>query len=227
MITASRRKMSYPPREKVLLVEGATEVRLIPFLMEANGVAWPDDKANASVQIRDKDGFQNIVDRAVIEAEIRETSRRITGIILDADQTFAERWINIRNCCLPYFPELPDETIPDGLIVSNSDNQRLGIWIMPDNQSHGMLEAFLLQLVPGGEADPLLIYARQSCQHAKANLHAPYKDTHIRKAEIHTWLAWQDEPGRQLHQAVSEMILNPKSPTAEPFVRWFRELFEV
>lgn len=227
MMTAAQRKTSYPPHEKVLLVEGATEVRLIPYLMEANEVVWPDDKAKAPVQIRDKDGFQNIVDRAVIEAEIRETSRRITGIILDADQAFAERWIDIRNCCLPYFPEMPEETVPDGMIVFNSDNQKLGIWIMPDNQSHGMLEAFLLQLVPRGEADPLLAYARQSCQHAKENLKAPYKGTHVRKAEIHTWLAWQDEPGRQLHQAVSEMILNPKSPYAEPFVRWFQKLFEV
>lgn len=227
MTTATGKKTPYLPYEKVLLVEGASEARLIPYLMEANSVVWPNDKAKAPVQIRDKGGFENIVDRAVLEAEIRETSRRITGIILDADQAFAQRWINIRNCCVPYFSALPEEITLDGLIISNCDSQKLGIWIMPDNQSHGMLETFLLQLVPGGEADPLLAYARQSCVHAKANLNAPYKDTQIRKAEIHTWLAWQDEPGRQLHQAVSEMILNPKSPAAGPFVRWFRELFEV
>jgi hypothetical protein len=54
---------------------------------------------------------------------------------------------------------------------------------------------------------------------------APDKDAHLDKARIHTWLAWQDPPGRQLHQAIMERILAPESENAQPFIRWFKELY--
>lgn len=53
------------------------------------------------------------------------------------------------------------------------------------------------------------------------------KPTHHDKADIHTWLAWRDPPGRQLHDAVKQRILRPDSPHAAPFVRWFRRTFDV
>ena len=39
--------------------------------------------------------------------------------------------------------------------------------------------------------------------------------------------AEQDEPGRQLHQAVAHRIFDPEGPQSKPFVEWFRELFEL
>ena len=56
---------------------------------------------------------------------------------------------------------------------------------------------------------------------------ASFKDVHRRKAEIHTWLAWQDEPGKQLHEAVHHRVLDPEKPESRPFVGWFRRLFRV
>jgi len=133
-------KKGYPPKEKVLLVEGVVEKRLIPYLIEKNGVAWPKDCT--PVQIREKDGVENILKRSIIEAEVRESGRRITGILLDADNDVAAKWASIRSCCDPYFPMLQETEIgSNGIIVSNAKSgQKLGIWIMPDNQSSGMLE---------------------------------------------------------------------------------------
>lgn len=45
------------------------------------------------------------------------------------------------------------------------------------------------------------------------------------KARIHSWLAWQREPGKQLHEAVAHRTLDARSPQAGPFVDWFRRLF--
>ncbi|WP_411729037.1 DUF3226 domain-containing protein [Pseudanabaena sp. UWO310] len=42
---------------------------------------------------------------------------------------------------------------------------------------------------------------------------------------MYTWFAWQDPPGRQLHQAVKETVLDPKHPNAQKFVKWFRDLY--
>ena len=123
------------------------------------------------------------------------------------------------------FPNIPEELPETGLIIKNADGQKLGIWIMPDNRSHGMLETFLLFLAPN-ETDALVTLATDVCRQAK-HLGAPYKEVHQMKAHIYSWLAWQDEPGRQLHQAVKEHILKASSPYALPFVGWFRNLFEV
>ncbi|WP_375493755.1 DUF3226 domain-containing protein [uncultured Nostoc sp.] len=44
---------------------------------------------------------------------------------------------------------------------------------------------------------------------------------------MYTWLAWQEEPGRQLHQAIKYGILNPEHPKAQTFVTWFKTLYEL
>jgi len=47
--------------QKVLLVEGKQDVRVIPELIEANGVNWGTRKSPV-VYIRDYEGYQNLVD---------------------------------------------------------------------------------------------------------------------------------------------------------------------
>jgi hypothetical protein len=47
------------------------------------------------------------------------------------------------------------------------------------------------------------------------------------KANIHTWLAWQEEPGKPMGQAITAKYLNPKSKQAELFVNWLRALFAI
>ena len=96
---------------------------------------------------------------------------------------------------------------------------------MPDNQFSGMLEDFLVQLIPENSRD-LLEIAENCVAEARRN-GAPFKEVHRTKAEVHTWLAWQDEPGKQLHQAVDHRVLDPEKPESRPFVDWFRRLFQL
>lgn len=53
------------------------------------------------------------------------------------------------------------------------------------------------------------------------------KDSYIHKAEIYTWLAWQDEPGRQIHQAIKHNILNPQDAKVQGFITWFKDLYDL
>ena len=96
---------------------------------------------------------------------------------------------------------------------------------MPDNRFRGMLEDFLIRLIP--DEYGALYGLAQSCVAEAARNGASFKDTHMRKAEIHTWLAWQDEPGSQLHEAVKHRVLDPTKPESRAFVDWFRRLFGV
>lgn len=210
---------------KKLLVEGRTEQRVIPELMEANGVTWPDNKEEAPVYIKEFDGIHNMLETGVIPTEIKASSIEVVGIMVDANDDAESRFQNIRDRCIDQFPDMPDTIGEDGLIHS-SEGKSIGVWLMPDNRSTGMLETFLTYLAPD-EQDGLLCYAEEVCREAKEDKGAPYKPAHYDKAKIYTWLAWQDEPGRQLHQAVKERILSPNSAYGAGFVNWFRELFQV
>ncbi|HEY8375848.1 MAG TPA: DUF3226 domain-containing protein, partial [Nannocystis sp.] len=115
---------------------------------------------------------------------------------------------------------------PEGCVAACSrTGRRFGVWIMPDNTSAGMLETFLKYLLPDGH-DALWAHAQQAATRAH-DRGAPFKQAHVDKANIYTWLAWQNPPGRQLHDAVKQRILRPDSPHAEPFVAWFCRLFEL
>jgi hypothetical protein len=67
-------------------------------------------------------------------------------------------------------------------------------------------------------------FAQEVAQEAK-NKGAAFTAPHFDKANIYTWLAWQNPPGRQLHQAIMERILSPNHPNAQGFVSWFKALY--
>lgn len=213
--------------QKLLLVEGADELRTIPELIEKNGVLWEPQKGVPIVQIKNCGGYTELSDPIGIKTELAATDRTALGIVLDADEDPINRWFSIRNACRQSIPDLPDDLPETGLIhqaCSSSGNPiKFGIWMMPDNQQRGMLETFLAYLVRD-EQDELWQYAQESVQTAK-DKGASWKDVHRDKANIHTWLAWQDPTGCQIHQAVTQRILDPKHPRSEPFVTWFRELY--
>ena len=208
-----------------LLVEGKEDERVIPQLMEANGIRWGEKRSEWVVEIKECDGFENMVKQGLIETELKASGLEVLGIIADANDEAGRRWGSLRNRCHGSFPELPDELPATGLIHESQTGLKLGVWLMPDNQSHGMMETFLTYLVPD-DGNPVLKYAETARDEARV-LGAPYKDVHADKAKIHTWLAWQDPPGRPLHNAVMERILDPCSPRAAAFVRWFRSLFAI
>jgi len=206
-----------------LLVEGKEDERVIPELMEANGIAWGETRDTWIVEIKECNGFESMIEQGVIETELKESGLEALGIIVDANNDARQRWNALRDRCLGSFPELSEDLPPEGLIHESNTGLKLGAWLMPDNRSHGMMETFLTYLVPD-KSHPVLKYAECARDKAKV-LGAPYRDVHADKAKIYTWLAWQDPPGRPLHNAVMERLLDPCSPHAAAFVRWFRSLF--
>jgi hypothetical protein len=208
--------------KNVLLVEGVQEVRVIPELIEANGIDW-GTKKNPIVYIRDNVGYSNLSDPDLIATELQESGRSALGIVLDADEKPDDRWYSIRNACHKSVPDLPADLPENGLICDAPNGIKFGIWMMPDNKQSGMLETFLAYMIPN-ETEILWQFAQSSVEEAKTQ-GAKFTEFQIDKANIYTWLAWQNPPGRQLHQAVMEKILDPKHPRAQKFVTWFKELY--
>ena len=67
-----------------LLVEGGADKRVIPYLMEANGVEWP--RGNEPVMIHDQGSVEEILSPGVIQAELRSTRLEALGVVVDPDQ---------------------------------------------------------------------------------------------------------------------------------------------
>ena len=202
---------------KKLLVEGAEELRVIPQLMEANGVTW--NRGEEPLNIINCDGVENLLKPKYISAQLK-TPNGLThlGIVIDADEEPDNRWKSLYNACLPNIPNLPQNLPAEGLIITLESGLKFGVWMMPDNQSRGMLETFLAYLVPDNN---LWQYTQNKVIEAKQQ-GATYRDYHLDKANLHTYLAWQDPPGKQLHDAVKQRILNQSHPQSANFLRWLQ-----
>ncbi|HMV69066.1 MAG TPA: hypothetical protein PKA64_19625 [Myxococcota bacterium] len=147
------------------------------------------------------------------------------GILLDADESAEGRWQEVRRQLGQIGVDVGGE-LPAAGFVSEAGRSwpRVGVWIMPDNRSRGMLETFLLML-RAGRQDGLWSFAQEVVATVR-DRGASFRPTHRDKALIHAWLAWADPPGRQLHQAVMESMLDATDVSAAPFVAWFRTLYE-
>ncbi|WP_088242551.1 DUF3226 domain-containing protein [Calothrix rhizosoleniae] len=210
-------------KPKKLIVEGEQDKRVIPEFIEANGISWGDTKDKAIVYIESY-GNDQFIDAEVISTELKASGLTHLGLIIDADENPSGRWESVRNACLKSIPDFP-EKLPETGLIHTTNEIKFGVWIMPDNGMRGMLETFLTYMIPN-ESEALWQYVQSVVTEAQSK-GATFKNVHIDKANIYTWLAWQDEPGRQLHQAIKERILNPHHPQAQTFFKWFKNLYDL
>lgn len=215
-----RRKDRTNPNQ--LLVEGKDDEFLIPYLMD-NFVVWGDREEDWPVQIESFDGVKNLLKPAIIRAELKRPGLKALGIIVDADDQRDARWATVAGHCRGTVSDFPDHLPAEGLIHQSASGLRVGVWIMPDNQSVGMLETFLREMVPADQA-PLWAFAQRARAEAKSH-GATYSEVHRDKADIHTHLAWLDPPGQQLHTAMYRKALDARTPLGLRFARWFVGLF--
>lgn len=94
-----------------LLVEGRDEKRLIPYLVEENGILWGETPADWIADIVEFDGVENLLKPGTIEAELKSSNLNQLGILLDADENLAARWSAVRTRCIQAFPNLPNKLL--------------------------------------------------------------------------------------------------------------------
>ena len=210
---------------KRCLVEGKDDLHSVIHLMRAH-TPWNDPPP---VKLKSYDGFDKLT-ADIVAVEFKEPNLGVLGIVVDADELCKDRWTSVRSLIEPLFQaapqDLPKDLPKDGLIVVHANGIRLGVWIMPNNDSKGMLETFLSYLVPQARR-ALWDFAIKSCAEAKSALQAPFRDAHTDKAKIHTFLAWTDPPGDTFGHNLASKVLDPTSPAAQPFIQWFMKLYDL
>ena len=121
----------------------------------------------------------------------------------DMDLWADNRWESLRGTHGTFgFNTLPGVPPKDGLVARREQNPALGVWMMPDNESAGMLESFACKLVAG--EDPAWVHATATVASLPVGAGRFSRERYLDKASIHTWLAWQEEPGCQLGTAVAK-----------------------
>lgn len=208
-----------------LFVEGPDDKWTVVNLLQRHGFDFGDQRgrgAQAGLPLIDDCGGVDPLLKAISTAV--RTFPRI-GVVLDADHPPVERWAQLRGRLAHADVALPDTPTPGGAIVpGHRADWKLGVWVMPDNASHGMLEDFLAQLVP--KQDPCWTHAVAATEEAR-RLGAPLSPLHVAKGAMHAWLAWQDPSGQPFGMALRARALCHDAAPALMFVDWFARLFDV
>lgn len=200
---------------RALLVEGNDDKHVIQQLLAWNKVGT----LLAREEIIDCTGYESLIENLELRLKTGGPDL-IIGAVVDADTDPAGRWQSIRDRFSRY-AKLPDQMPERGLIISTEREVRFGLWLMPDNRLPGMLEDFYQSLIP--EDDHLIGHARATV----AGLPPPrrFSDRHEQKAVVHSWLAWQEDPGTPLGLSIRKTYADGAATAADPFMDWMRTLF--
>jgi hypothetical protein len=199
----------------LLVVEGQDDKHVIWAILERHNFA-------PEFAIQDEGGYESLHQRHSRRLKPGSDLERI-GIVVDADANILARWQSIRSVLdRAGYAGAPDQPDPAGTVIGHDILPRVGVWIMPNNVLPGMLEDYLAFLVPTG--DGLLQRVSESLDGIPPE-ERRFADAHRPKALIHTWLAWQAEPGKPLGQAITARYLDADNPHVAVFLAWLTRLF--
>ena len=208
-----------------LLVEGIDDFHVVHAICNKFNInAGSKEKPNGGkFSIENSGNYDKLLEQISVQLKSSPDFKTL-GIVVDADENSQNRWQSIKDKLksvgFSNLKELPKE----GLIVENND-QKVGVWIMPNNDLGGMLEDFIAFLVP--ENDALLVEVdTHLCNIERKNINK-YTPIHRSKARIHSWLACQQEPGTPLGQSITASYFkNIDHVTGQLFITWLKNLFE-
>ncbi|MDQ6961339.1 MAG: hypothetical protein Q9M28_02255 [Mariprofundaceae bacterium] len=207
--------MKKNPSTKLLLTEGKNDQHVILAI-------WNAHVGGHLFDIKDCGSDQKLLND--LEAYfLASTPPEVIGIVIDADDDHQARWQSLRDRLKNVGVQTLSEKADKGgtIILSTPSTPRIGVWIMPDNISDGMLEHFCSRITPKEG----IAFADSCVREAVKGNHASFKSNHHQKAVIHTYLSWQNEPGLPLGLSIKTRNLKSEHPLVQSFVSWLEKLF--
>ena len=205
------RPPSSPPAPRILLVEGADDKHVVRQLFCRRHQSPPD------FSIEDKEGIDKLL--SSIEVEIKVSGRQTVGILADANDDVANRWKAITDRLSEVDIQPPASPDPAGTIIPGTP--RIGIWLMPDNESPGELENFVVQMIPN--EDPVWPLSRDYIDGIPREGRKFSAKKELR-AQLYAWLAAREDP-RRMGLAIGAGDLGIDGDLSQKFVAWLAQLF--
>jgi uncharacterized protein DUF3226 len=201
---------------RAMLVEGPDDQGVLVAILRYLGAPERDP------EVRKADGIDDLLHRK-LPVQLKESDLGQLGIVVDADSNAEDRWKAVRGVLTAAgYKKIAGKPPLGGAIIMESGLPTVGIWIMPDNSASGAVEQFAKLLVPAD--DKLWAQAEIAVGQAVA-IERRFGLTGEMKAVMHTWLAWQKEPGRPMGQAITKRFLEPSAAGANDLCDWLRRLF--
>lgn len=202
--------------KNLLLVEGKDDEHVFYNLLAHYNVPQ-------TFKIRSVNGIDRLIE--YLDVEVDSSELKSIGVVVDADVVLENRWNALKNVLLKAgYSSVPLMPNPNGTIIQAEDRSTVGIWRMPDNILPGMIEDFIKFLVP--EDDILWPIAEDVVQKV-IETDRKFRPSYKSKVHLHTWLAWQEEPGGPMGQAITKRYLNADASHAQQLIAWIRQLFEL
>ena len=202
----------------ILLVEGNNDAHVMMHVCGNRGVPELDD-------VRPHGDVESLLEAFPVQLKASQEGD-VVGVVVDADERIDARWRSVHDIFVSAgYENVPEEPFPDGTILDapwGTLLPRAGVWLMPDNRTNGILEDFLSFLVP--LPSPLFEQVKKSVA-AIPDSDRLFKPKAEPKAIIHTWLAWQKEPGMPLGAAISAKFLDANVTQVDVLVEWLTRLF--
>jgi hypothetical protein len=245
--------MRNPPKDvPALYVEGADDISAIAALLRRHGYDTKRGKKHLFIAHAGDDAGESTGSDGelfdVMPDVIKSNPAQPCGFVFDIDIEVAKRWERAKGRLQTIVSNLIEfsHPLPDRCTSSSKPGyigqvkgyaKSFGVWLMPDCQTDDQkLEHLVESLIPANDA--ILLYAKQ-CTAAFPKLvsdaNATITDAQRKvkcfaekdriKAEIRTWLAWQEEPGQPFGAAITRRYLGNDSPQALAFLDWLSRLY--
>ncbi len=205
-------------QSRLMLVEGTDDKHVVYNLSEKNRF-YPE------FEVSQEGGVPKLLKEFGIRLKVKEPGLERLGLLIDADDQLGTKWNSVKAILIKAgFSSVPSEPDSNGTVIEppNAFLPRVGIWLMPDNVRPGMLEDFLIELVP--PEDSLWKYTQTVVDGIPAT-DRRFREQHLIKAYVHTWLAWQEQPGIPMGKAIGLGFFASTNPLVVRFLVWLTRLY--
>lgn len=216
----------------ILVIEGQTDIDFLNALLNKEGLHGKIQLTPPKHYGYSKDTVTHFPDLISINLKrMRTGGVQNMGIVADADYVsgggFNDRWKALTQplaACGYRIPNPPKRKYLGTIFGGHPDGlPPVGLWIMPDHKSNGMLENFIESIIKHTpEQDALIGYAKHCIKNLPHQLFSPYQET---KATIYSWLAWQQRPGLTLDVTINADLVDLDSRQMQGFKKWLSEVF--
>jgi hypothetical protein len=207
---------------KILIVEGQEDENFFKQLLRNLNLQDVEVKSNPS-------GKGNAITTfaSSIKLENRASNSRL-GLVVDADFAIngggSASTLNTINAIINSpFTQLTGGGLKT--VIQSKPSLKAGLWIMPDNSNDGYIEHFLEGTFLSSE-NSRMQYAKQAVQSALTSANGfPVQPIHIGKANVGTYLAWQNPPRMSFANCLSKNLIDSNANSYVAIANWLCWLY--